>query len=389
MVYRAVLTLTSMYMFYNCIQFFLYFNFTSYYTYIVSLNYWDTNLAFCFVLFAVCSCFNLSKYFSIFVVILMTPQNFVSFKLSRSLLDALLVGTITYHPLTLYTAIILFLIKLLFYNSKLVLFLTCHFRLKTNFLIAVTSLFLGSLWSTQSFAWGYFWVNDPVEYLLLLLVFLILHKSHLNKLVFDELYSTIVLVHLVNYLLVIRLNLVTTRHNFITTKQLSFLLLLFWYNGYTVFTNNPLFKKKFVNSQPFMLIGILFLNTKLVILFKYFFFYVLNYYFHLVKRNNIKSLLLHICILNFLVLWVINFNAFFVKFTTSFFNLTLKNFYFEEAISVNLFFFKVTKNLKLLESIFFNSFSISYSVISLASSINLTVTLLNNMFLTLWLLIFL
>ena len=140
---------------------------------------------------------------------------------------SLWVGTINWHPPLFYCVIITYastqIKKNLSYTNLLV---------KAPYFSQIKmlgfTLLLGGLWGLQSLTWGYFWVNDGIEWSLLLIVTLVIiyqHSIQYRHTIFfwsENLWSILVA------LLLLRLNLLPTRHAFLTTTPVVYKLILIY-----------------------------------------------------------------------------------------------------------------------------------------------------------------
>ncbi len=182
-----------------------------------SLNYWETNL---FFVGLVVFCF-ISWTFRVFSLLVsmwfFKTSAFFSTIFVKTLITNLIVGTVTIHPLAFYMYVTLFIVKVM---HKRFQFSTIRLHITTNLLtfFLIFTLFLGSIWAMQSNSWGYFWVNDAVEWLLLLFILYLVYKLHVWCIFTGQINFFLYSLALLNTLILIRLNFLPTRHNFITTK---------------------------------------------------------------------------------------------------------------------------------------------------------------------------
>ena len=146
------------------------FNSSIYLVNLINLNFWHINFFINTLLFSLL--FNILKftYFKYFLFTLVYLYSSTSYYLNLNALylnlqNPLWVGTILCHPPLFYICLIFF------FNF----FLNYRFEKYTYFVISISkhayllflTLVLGSMWSTQSVTWGYIWVNDSIEWLLL------------------------------------------------------------------------------------------------------------------------------------------------------------------------------------------------------------------------------
>jgi hypothetical protein len=266
-----------------------------YYSHVTNLNFWDTNiLIMCSIILCIVKVFEwLFNYFSVFYLFSLT--NFNTLISIRELLPTLLVGTVTIHPILFYISLSIFFCKFLFKN-KFSYTNTIVISLKSLTLLLFLTLSLGGFWSLQSNMWGYFWVNDAVEWTLLVLVCYVLLRIHVLTTTTLSINYNLFFFIIFTFLILIRLNFVPTRHNFIATQQLFFMLLLVYnlffeylrkshthFNSYLdkIFTASYLVFFYFLVSTYFTLIFKWYFNWWVSYFFlKSIFYYIKNYAFH-------------------------------------------------------------------------------------------------------------
>lgn len=242
---------------------------------ICSLNFWVSNILIILVLvlqFKKFRVFTDSLVAAIFLSIhLATQLKFT--KLSISLPTSLWVGTINWHPPLFYCIIVLSIVSQLArsvsYSS--IISKTSYFL---NIKLLSITLILGSLWSLQSLTWGYYWVNDTIEWALLSVLLVFLIEQHRNKTSYRKFYNDQSFILILILLLCLRLNLVPTRHAFLTSTPLIYKL-LFSYIVFLCLTSKNLitiiFKKlenvSMLNLSLNCLIILLLLGQSVVSLF--------------------------------------------------------------------------------------------------------------------------
>ena len=217
---------------YIFLNFFLWFTTstnTIYLEYIIQLNSWKFNIF--FLLISVLSISNISlSLFNFFIVFFNSMYAGINYNSTLSLLNSLWVGTILLHPFLFYFSFLC----IFFFNMGGFLYRNKFLKMYTTLVIgcALLSLFLGCLWGSQSLSWGYFWVNDKIEWVLLFICFYFVLLKHIyynpNKCYFFMFifsFFSLILVY-------IRLNLVSTRHSFFLNKLVYYkylFLFLFLY----------------------------------------------------------------------------------------------------------------------------------------------------------------
>ena len=127
----------------------------------------------------------------------------------------LLIGYNNIHPLLFYSAVIV-----------LYAVITCceafnKISTTTIFSIGVCSLLLGGYWGLNNTAWGYFWVNDFIELILLAVCILSLFRLHCRNRVVFKIIGCLYLFYLVSLIVGSRYGLVFTRHSFFDVTKLT------------------------------------------------------------------------------------------------------------------------------------------------------------------------
>ena len=133
------------------------------------------------------------------------------------------IGFLNIHPILLYTVCILGLGSSLYIES----YKWIYMPLTIVVLIALSALLFGMYWGVFSFLWGFFWVNDLVEWFLLVLILLLLTLLHNSYTIQFKFYSSFYIIFLLLYISAIRLNLLFTRHSFFFNFFINNLLLYF------------------------------------------------------------------------------------------------------------------------------------------------------------------
>ncbi len=288
--------------------------YTSYLSYIVNLNFWETNTLFIFLFFLLFIKVGLRLIVFCFFSLLFTNIFFWNYYFKKKILSSLIVGTIVLHPLGFYLFTMVFFLKFYFINTHTFVLKTSFNLSRLAFFLSLT-LFLGSLWASQSNSWGYFWVNDAVEWLLLLIIIYTLIFIHLWVKLNSYNFNLLILI-LFNFLLLIRLNFLPTRHNFIaTTSTIYFLFFfyMFFFNwGSSVFF---FIKKSYSPTSWFIVLTLIFIFQPLLCLKFYFLVLVLVFLNH--KLNQfVISPVFHLLVVVFLTLWLIFFKFFFLNYST-------------------------------------------------------------------------
>ena len=124
--------------------------------------------------------------------------------------------------------------------------------------IVIISFCLGSLWALFQSVWGYYWSNDSIEYILLIVSYIILikiHKYYLKKV------NNQIIIFLVLFLLVsLRLNLLHTKHNFFSkTSTIKFFIFFLQLSFLQFFLTKTKLKSKLLNLNIIGLSSIIYI----------------------------------------------------------------------------------------------------------------------------------
>jgi hypothetical protein len=282
--------------------------------YIFTLNFWDSNTL--TLLLILCWFYKPNPNLAtIFIFNFFIKFNFEQFsQVKRVLTDTLYIGTITVHPLMFYTSLVIFIIILL--GTKH--FYTCNavpLRYNSLLFFLIITLLLGGFWGFQSTIWGYFWVNDTVEWVLLLIIFYLLYTMHTTWNWSNNLFNCIIFFILLNLVIIIRLNLLPTRHSFIQNPNI-FLLMFYTYlvlifavnqvNSVMSVSFTQLFSNLLVITQLNLLV------CKVV---------MLQYLVFFVTKSNNKflyfKLYTHVIFFTFFLIWNIYFGYFYISYSDS------------------------------------------------------------------------
>ena len=233
------------------------------------------------------------------------------------MVTTLFAGTIIIHPLLFYLFTLAFLVTFIFKG-------TLHINLSNPLKLSQLSnflwlaLFLGGLWGLQSLTWGYVWVNDLIEWSLLLIIFYILCRLHLFpnvKLIYYGLFFPLLFVNLV---LMIRLNLLQTRHSFLTNLN----YLYFVYSAYLLIVFLFFLSLKSLKPTPtsgaYFLIWAPFLAHNPLWITYIFKITTLYSYWVLLLKNSIKifknKMISHFFLINFFLIWGVLYAFFFLNY---------------------------------------------------------------------------
>ena len=211
--------------------------------YLYGLNYWDTNAIFICIIFL-----TLFNKINLLPCVLLL-NFFVKLKffnvlfLKKQLPEALLIGTITVHPLMFYFFMLILFVKTIKFNVKYLYNYLPISNTRLSLYLTIT-LILGGFWGLQSTIWGYFWVNDSVEWILLLAILGILYSLHTSIVSTLKFNGFLLIFLLFNLVIMVRLNIFQTRHSFIEQRSLSSFLLCGYLLFFESISRNPFLNKK-------------------------------------------------------------------------------------------------------------------------------------------------
>lgn len=296
--YLAV-SLTTFSLILNCDRNSLYLD------YLFGLNYWSANTLYIFIILGFMAKIRNILYLTFFFFLLfkfnLTEQTFFQ----KKLVETLFVGTITVHPLLFYLSLILVLLLTL---GRYTPYLGGTLSLTSNTIvrILIITLVLGGFWGFQSTVWGYFWVNDTIEWLLLLVLCYYLFKVHVLVHVRAVVNPCFLLVFLLNLILVVRLNLLPTRHSFIQNTNVFIYVMSAYYSLLFLCWGSKLCAVSVQNAIPPT-------TASLAVASNLFFgkiFFLINLVFLLVKLTPkffTKSLYSHLALIAFFLVWNVYF----------------------------------------------------------------------------------
>jgi len=234
----------------------------------------------------------------------------------------LVYGLVNIHPLFFYLSLFILTINIFCKTNKLF-----YTKLLTILFISLCAMFFGGFWSTGNSSWGFFWLNDPIELVLLFIILLSLAYIHCSFLFKNYYIFLFLFLIIILYLMIFRVGFIKTRHNFFNVKVIN-----------NIFLINIIF---FYFSKIKLNILYLFMlfYTNLII-FTLFFIYTIKKYFHLYCK---KIIVQHILITSLFVVFLKskenNISMFFFK--TNTFNTHNIFFFFNNYNNFyNFFFFK-------------------------------------------------
>lgn len=299
--------------------------YTFYFFFVSSLNYLWINLFYLCYFF-----FNFFFKFKIFFVFTFYKFFFINFVLEQTLfvetlLTTLISGTVLIHPIAFYYFTYIFYTKFFFYKRFLYIKI---FNIRSFVLVIFLwlTLFLGGFWSTQSSSWGYFWVNDWVEWVLLIIILLIIVNFH-SIYYFSNVFNFFTnCAFIINLLIFIRLGFISTRHNFIILNTSIIISILTFYLIVCIFVKNFKNKnfKKIDNIIPYLFLPL-----------KYFFFMLIIKFLQFNKDYRFSYKYLHIFLFFFFFIWLLYFSFFFINYGVTFQINTYLSSYFNNIMLSN------------------------------------------------------
>lgn len=205
----------------------------------------------------------------------------ISYKVNLKFIPTTLyIGYNNIHPPLFYFSLIIG-ISYFLYNRWI------NIKLSTIFIFSFITLMLGGLWGLGNSVWGFFWVNDKIELVLLLYILVLLFILHTFKKTINikKIYAAIFCLLLI--LLSFRYGFAFTRHSFFDLKNMcnNIKYLLIFFN--------------ILNVNFFLLLIILLISYYTIFLtFLYYLYknYNVNYKFTLYT--------LHVLIILFIITWL-------------------------------------------------------------------------------------
>lgn len=331
-----------------------------YLDYLFGLNYWITNTLFIVIIVSIF----LGKFFRsfsfIFLNFFIKIKTMSLFFVKKQLPNALFFGTIVIHPILYYLLTTVFVIKFVRLNCRNS---TSVVPIINFFLVnlLIITLLLGGLWGLQSTVWGYFWVNDSVEWLLLVVILYVITKLHIfneHKVVYNKF---ILIFGLLNIVLIIRLNIFQTRHSFIEQQSLILIIILiynailkkFWrYKHFNSCKSNVYATKGFI---IYFLLTIVIILGVGVLLVKYLFIVFTVFFLNQTRPGFLLSKsYLHLYTISFFYAWNIYFTFFFLFYEKTQIILAESPQIFNSMVIYLKYFTKKVSSFALLENVTFS-----------------------------------
>lgn len=275
---------------------------TIYYDYITFLNHFETNLLYICIYICLITNKFIKNFLIFFFNIYLSFSFFEEIFSFKVLIVNLIAGTIVIHPLGFYVFITIFFFKFFNYNNYVYL---TYLRSRGVLLIycLVVTLSLGGFWSTQSNSWGYFWVDDLIEWLLLSAIIYTIVFIHFYlpvKLIINFFINNFLLI---NFLMFIRLGFLSTRHNFLSINFFFYInLYLYLCILYLIFN---LILVKFIYKFKVSISYLLFFLNSFFSKYIYISFVVISFFKKL--SSNFKLMLFHLVLYSLSIFWIFSF----------------------------------------------------------------------------------
>lgn len=154
-----------------------------------------------------------NKLFFSFIFFFQQFSYIISTELSQPL--ALLVGFNNIHPFFFYAAIFSFSYYILTVEKL------SFIRMLSILKLSVVALLLGGYWGAGNSVWGFFWVNDSIEYILLIFCLVIVFFLHTKKHISSAFYLSVMMLFIFFMLFCFRWGLKFTRHNFLDSNVIN------------------------------------------------------------------------------------------------------------------------------------------------------------------------
>lgn len=356
-----------------------------YLQYLVGLNYWSTNTL--FIVVGILLFFRIDNTFLgfIFFFLLLKFSSIPTLLWKKTMPATLYYGTIVIHPILFYISLTILVLRFSIvkrFTGVQILYVTST----SLFYLLTITLLLGGFWGLQSIAWGYVWVNDWVECLLVAGILYILKVMHFDFNPTPQYIRLFWISCLLNFVLLVRLNILTTRHSFITNYHVSaFVIVLYLTIGH-------IFSKRWSSKVPVQpqiyvlkLLSIILIS---LMQFLYLIKYLLTLTFFFVKSFLKPKFFsnygyLHFVFFCFIWGWCIFFVFFFINFyNTEHFTFLSHSIYSEVCLILFELATRV-KSFSLLEQAPFNLYDLVYRLGSI--SFNYTIVVQLNNWALLWL----
>ena len=294
-----------------------------------------------FSIFILCLVFIKLRNFLIFFLIYVNSVSCINIYASNTVPHQLLIGFNSWHPMLFYFTLILSLLSLFKLEPSL------HIKRKYVISLGVVALLLGGYWGLGNSVWGYFWVNDSIELMLLFFVCITTITIHMLYSRCNVNSLKIIILAGVFLLISMRYGLVFTRHSFFNFKNLNnvsvtLIMFLFYLKPKYIFFLCLIKKLNFGN---------LLLNLWL--------FYIINRGLYVILSIHFVFYLFHLSIFAIYLQWIksIPQNILFFKFTTGS-SIILKAIFSKGYFTPLAFFLKN----KFTKAIMYNSLLFVYSI---------------------------
>lgn len=204
---------------------------------------------------------------------------------NEDLVDTLALGFVGIHPFCFYS----FFLFCLFLNQ----FLSWEFffsKLRL-FILGGLTLSLGMFWGVFSFLWGFFWVSDPIEWVLFLSILYLCFLLHSYNFYFSFFLFALSLFLSLFCLLLVRFSVVWSRHSFFIEVSFKYFNFFIFYFGFLL--------------SLYSTVGFVVLYLGVALTLPYLYSYLLSYFIYLVVsiHQSFFLILLHLSVLVFFLDW--------------------------------------------------------------------------------------
>lgn len=264
----------------------------------------------------------------------------INIKKCTSIDFSLVYGLTNIHPLFFYASLISILL-VIFSKSNTKIYI----KVINIFYLSLYSMYLGGFWGLGNSSWGFFWLNDSIELVLVFTIVLITSYIHMQLTVKNYILFLFIFIFITLYLIFFRFSLLTTRHNFFNIKSINNILIL---NLIFFFFQKIKFNLSYINILLYNNLKILFLNL-LYFFKKYFYLYSKSHIFYHVSIFSFIMLFLKYRENNISIFykvksyWVNNFFYFFENYNTFYNFIFSKNLYLYKFFLSNLYLYKFKK----------------------------------------------
>ena len=298
-----------------------------------------------------------------------------------------IITLIKVHPIILYIKLLFIIIYLLKFNIQCLNILLIRL-VSLSFFTLIT----GSYWGLNNSQWGYFWLNDNIEWFLLIYFIYLINLLHNYKHNLNiKKINKIIKINFF-FLILIRYNIINTLHNFFMNddnknlfklKSKNVINYLFTYIYIiiikfiiVVLNNNKL--NKYNNKYYLSILYLIFIYLYINIIFKIITTIFIIFFITTNTFVKIKKKIIHICIICLCLFWLLkiytsdNIKLIFKIKQSHYFKLCIENIYIS---NYNIIKMLSTKNYLLNINKINNKFHINLYINTIITNINNIITL--------------